>query len=193
MKVVETFTAPQGEGQNTGINTTFVRLYGCNLACTFCDEPKHKDASLIQELTLAEIANLAEVERTKWVCITGGEPTLQTDLPDLIDALHTKGLKVQVETNGYDLSRCIFADLITISPKEDLIPDEVWWSELKLIIPAQEHLLPEADKCTKPVYLQPENYEHKVNYANVEKCMELLTIYPQMGISIQLHKVIGCD
>jgi len=189
LKLVETFSSVQGEGQNTGINTLFIRLYGCNLACSFCDEPKHTNAELIKEYTVNDIVEMAKESRVRWVCITGGEPTLQ-DLRPLIGALQAVGLKVQVETNGYNLSNCGNADLITCSPKETTIPEG--WDELKIIIPAQEHLLPYLTGKSG-VYLQPENYEHTVNMDNVAECLNWLVTYPEFGISVQLHKLLGVE
>jgi len=167
----------------------FVRLYGCNLACSFCDEPKHTQKDLITEHSIEDIVHMAIEHRTKWVCITGGEPTLH-DLRPLIGALQALGCKVQVETNGDNLALAKGADLITCSPKENIIPDG--WDELKIIIPAQEHLLPQL-VGKQNVYLQPENYEHEVNFDNVKLCIEWLDTYPEFGISVQLHKLLGIE
>ena len=37
MKVVEIFKSIDGEGKRAGLPTTFIRLYGCNLNCSYCD------------------------------------------------------------------------------------------------------------------------------------------------------------
>ncbi len=189
MKVVEHFLSIQGEGQNTGRHTLFVRLYGCNLACSFCDEPTHTNKDLVVEMTIEDICNLARESRAGWVCITGGEPTLQ-DLRPLIGALQSLGFKVQVETNGYNLALCKGADLITVSPKGDAIPNG--WDEIKILIPAQEHLLPKL-VGKQNVYLQPVNYAYKVNHDHVRECLDWLVTYPEFGLSVQLHKLLGIE
>jgi len=186
--VVEDFVSIQGEGQNTGINTLFIRLYGCNLACPFCDEPKHTASELIIKYTTDDLVRMAKTVGTEWVCISGGEPTLH-DLRPLIGALQGAGCKVQVETNGYMLGHCENADLVTCSPKETNLPHGRF-DELKIIIPAQEHML---DKCTGIVYLQPENHEHTVNMDNVERCLALILDNPKYRLSVQLHKLLGVE
>ena len=37
MKVVEIFKSIDGEGKRAGLPTTFIRLFGCNLNCSYCD------------------------------------------------------------------------------------------------------------------------------------------------------------
>ena len=52
-KVNELFRSLQGEGANTGLDTTFVRLCGCNLACPWCDT----DHASGEDMTAGEIAD----------------------------------------------------------------------------------------------------------------------------------------
>jgi 7-carboxy-7-deazaguanine synthase len=51
-------------------------------------------------MTIEEI--LAEVARhpARFVCLTGGEPLLQKDLPQLAEALLERGYSVSIETHG---------------------------------------------------------------------------------------------
>lgn len=51
MRVHEIFRSIQGEGMLTGTPMTFVRLYGCNLSCPWCDTPQED----YQELAIPEI------------------------------------------------------------------------------------------------------------------------------------------
>ena len=63
-------------------------------------------------------AILKEVAKSniRHIVITGGEPTLQPELPQLVEQLHAKGYFTQIETNG---TRPVPAlvDWITCSPK----------------------------------------------------------------------------
>lgn len=42
-RVVETFYSIQGEGPQVGTPALFIRLFGCNLNCSFCDTPSGKE------------------------------------------------------------------------------------------------------------------------------------------------------
>ena len=42
MKISDIFYSLQGEGYNAGRAAIFIRFFGCNLACEFCDEPLHE-------------------------------------------------------------------------------------------------------------------------------------------------------
>ncbi len=78
---------------------------GCNFRCGFCHNPDLVLHS--RELrTIKEEEVLAFLEkRKKWldgVCITGGEPTLYTDLPFFISKIKEKSFLVKLDTNGYN-------------------------------------------------------------------------------------------
>jgi len=104
IKVNEIFFSIQGESSFAGYPCIFVRLTGCNLRCTFCDT-----AYAYEEGTDIEIARLIEkIEAFQYplVEITGGEPLLQQETPELIRVLLEKKIQVLVETNGsLDISR----------------------------------------------------------------------------------------
>lgn len=78
-------------------------LSGCNLRCRFCHNP-----SLVsrqeetQDITVEEI--LAFLKKRagllEGVCITGGEPTLNNGLEELVSAIKALGYKVKLDTNG---------------------------------------------------------------------------------------------
>ena len=104
MKVNETFFSVQGEGVYTGLPTVFIRLQGCNLRCTWCDTVYAQDPlAPCKEMTVEDVRG--EVMRlgptSEWVCITGGEPLYQAlEIGELVKALHERGRKVEIETNG---------------------------------------------------------------------------------------------
>lgn len=76
---------------------------GCNFRCPFCH---NKDLVFTQQITPyteEEILSFLK-KRTgilTGVCITGGEPTLQKDLPDFLARIKELGLLVKLDTNGY--------------------------------------------------------------------------------------------
>ena len=98
MRVTEIFFSIQGEGTRAGLPCVFVRFTGCDLRCGYCDTAYAFHGG--RDMTRAEI--LAEVERhpSRLVLLTGGEPTLQKELPDLARDLLARGWEVTVETHG---------------------------------------------------------------------------------------------
>ncbi len=77
---------------------------GCNFRCPFCH---NKDLVLnpMSQPTLDEQEVLAFLKKRKGiltgVCVTGGEPTLQTDLKQFLEKVKEIGLKIKLDTNGY--------------------------------------------------------------------------------------------
>ena len=98
MRVTEIFFSIQGEGTRAGRPCVFVRFTGCDLRCGYCDTAYAFHGG--RDLTRAEI--LAEVARhpCKLVLLTGGEPLLQRELPELAQDLLSRGYEVTVETHG---------------------------------------------------------------------------------------------
>jgi 7-carboxy-7-deazaguanine synthase len=105
MKVTEIFHSLQGEGKNQGKPCLFIRMAGCNLKCRWCDTPESRGGGMIMALDTV----LEHVWRMNppYICITGGEPLLQTDeLEHLLDSLAKQGTLIDIETNGtIDFSR----------------------------------------------------------------------------------------
>ncbi|MGI0055199.1 MAG: 7-carboxy-7-deazaguanine synthase QueE [Thermoplasmata archaeon] len=98
MRIIETFHSVQGEGPFTGVRTTFIRTARCNLRCTWCDTTYSFGAG--RERSIPSL--LAEVRRnrTRDVCLTGGEPLMQSESPRLVRALARTGCTVVIETGG---------------------------------------------------------------------------------------------
>src|SRR6185503_8329530 len=98
LKINEIFFSIQGESSWVGRPTVFVRTTGCNLRCTYCDTKYSYHEG--QMRTLDEV--IAEVQKspTKFVCVTGGEPLLQTPVYDLMSRLCNLGYQVSLETAG---------------------------------------------------------------------------------------------
>jgi 7-carboxy-7-deazaguanine synthase len=99
MNVNKIFTSLQGEGPNSGIPMTFVRLQGCNLRCKWCDTKyswSDESSVMLREQILETIG-----KRVEWICITGGEPLLQSDeVGKLVEYLAFGGSNMEMETNG---------------------------------------------------------------------------------------------
>lgn len=97
MKVCEIFASIQGESSLAGIPMLFVRLTGCNLRCAYCDTTyAYMDGC---EYSVNEILNKIKAYKFKYIELTGGEPLLQEEVYELMDAL-VRDFYVVLETNG---------------------------------------------------------------------------------------------
>jgi 7-carboxy-7-deazaguanine synthase len=98
MRVTEIFFSIQGEGTRAGLPCVFVRFTGCDLRCGYCDTTYAFHGG--REMSRPEI--LAEIRRhpCRLVLLTGGEPMLQKDLPELTRELLSSGYQVAIETHG---------------------------------------------------------------------------------------------
>ncbi len=103
LAVQKIFATIQGEGPYVGMASVFVRLGGCNLACTFCDTEFESFAAVSLFDIIKQVDELSRNERRErtrgLVVITGGEPMRQNIEP-LCEALVEVGFAVQIETNG---------------------------------------------------------------------------------------------
>lgn len=102
--VSEIFDSLQGEGPSQGYPCSFLRLAGCNLACTWCDTDyswNWQKYDVRKETSTQSVSALATRFRdVPRLVITGGEPLLQQKaLEQLVTALPTT-LPVEIETNG---------------------------------------------------------------------------------------------
>ena len=115
LRIAETFYSLQGEGGLVGVPSYFIRTTGCNLRCDFCDTPY---TSWEPEGEWRSIGDLVEgvPRQARHVVVTGGEPMLWPNLPQLTAALRASGRHVTIETAG-TVYQDLACDLMSISPK----------------------------------------------------------------------------
>ena len=182
MKVVEIFDSIQGEGEYMGIMCTFVRFAGCNLSCPFCDEAKKYGKA--KEMTIEKIVKKCE---QKIVVLTGGEPTIQPQLEELVKALQAAHHHVHLETNGTNAID-YFIEWITVSPKAPKYECKCLYNELKLVV-SEDLTLEQALAHTggQLVWLQP--CDGPWLEQSKKTILKWIKKYPDLfRAGIQLHK-----
>ena len=100
MKVVEIFKSIDGEGKRAGLPTTFIRLYGCNLNCSYCDTRYGCENDNYIVMSIKRILDRVKDLDCQSITITGGEPLIHSGIEKLINALYKAGYWINVETNG---------------------------------------------------------------------------------------------
>lgn len=103
MLISEIFDSIDGEGIRAGQLCTFIRVFGCNLRCSYCDSMYAVDAKYSdvppREMGINDI--LSYVNRNyRRVTLTGGEPLLFPESVKLVNRLCEMDYEVNIETNG---------------------------------------------------------------------------------------------
>ncbi len=78
-----------------------VFLTGCPFRCPYCHNHELVNSKGVEVSPERVASELSENYLIDGVCITGGEPTMQNDLADLLRELKERSLSVKLDTNGY--------------------------------------------------------------------------------------------
>lgn len=100
MKVNEIFASIEGEGKRAGLPATFIRLFGCNLRCSYCDSMYSVEGNDYTEMSIPQIMDKVKELGIPNITVTGGEPLIHSGIKKLLEALLNEGYDVNVETNG---------------------------------------------------------------------------------------------
>lgn len=183
-RINEIFYSLQGEGHNTGRAAIFVRFAGCNLKCPFCDT----EFDSYQEMSADEIVAAVSNYPSRFVVLTGGEPTLQVD-ESLVDLLHRHGYEVAMESNGTRPAPPNI-DWLTISPKQARLA-QLTCNELKIVF-MEATAVSDYEVKADYYYLQPcDTGDAQRNAAILRNCIAYIEQHPQWRLSLQTHKLIG--
>jgi 7-carboxy-7-deazaguanine synthase len=186
LNVNEIFYSIQGESTFAGWPCVFIRLTGCNLRCRYCDTRyayEHGDHMFLDDIlgtVMGFNCNLVEV--------TGGEPLIQCETPDLITALIKNRYTVLLETNGTQ-------DISMLHKKCIRIVDMVSYDQLKFVIADREDYLYAKTVLDNPAIKRRKKLA--VNFSPVFNEMDLkelaswiLADHLRVRFHIQLHKYI---
>jgi 7-carboxy-7-deazaguanine synthase len=186
--VTEVFVSIQGEGAWAGTPMQFIRLAGCNLNCTFCDQPLDKSKTVMMNCDDL-LTSLLEHQGIKRVCITGGEPLIH-DIDPLISTLHSRNFNIHLETNGTKDLPQGHVDWITVSPKTVGVPWNWRFSEWKFLCgqPGWEGIIEPHERQPTLKYVQP------VWGPDIKKNTQLALGYvfthSSFRMGVQLHKIL---
>ena len=136
LRVNEIFYSIQGESTFAGFPCIFIRMTGCNLRCTYCDTTYAYDQG--DDIPLDNILTTVKKFDCNLIEVTGGEPLIQDETPDLISALIENGYTVLLETNGsQDIStvdtRC--TRIVDIKCPSSGMDNKNYWKNLDYITP----------------------------------------------------------
>lgn len=189
-KINEIFYSLQGEGYNVGKAAVFVRFSGCNIKCPFCDT-KHQDGKTMND---DEIITEISKYQSKFVILTGGEPTLFVDT-DFVDKLHKKGFKVTIETNGTNEVPAN-VDFITLSPKFEFVKNsdlkQFVCDELKVIFNSVNKMDAYNAIKAKYKYIQPcDTEDDELNQMHIINAIRFVKEHPEWRLSLQLQKILS--
>ncbi len=135
----ELFHSIQGESTYAGLPCVFVRLTGCNLRCSYCDTTYAYEGG--ESRTVEEVVNQVKAFPARLVEITGGEPLLQPETTNLVQAFANRGWKVLLETNGampIDAVDPRATVIMDIKCPGSGMSDRVLWENLSVLKPLDE-------------------------------------------------------
>lgn len=218
-RISEVFESVQGEGLYLGEKQIFVRFFGCNLNCSYCDTKLDR----FMEYDPQELFEEIKLYRGEYhsISFTGGEPLIHKDfLKDILKLTVKHGYKHYLETNGTlapELEELIeHIDIVAMDLK---LPSSsgmgnLWHMHKKFLKVAskkevflkaiicqgtlEEDLL-QATELIKEVspasilILQPNSYEHQAMLN--DKLSRFKDIANQQGVTTcvipQIHKIMG--
>ncbi len=198
LEICKIFSSIQGEGWRQGIPAVFIRFYGCNLRCRFCDTPEaFRKMILMEEKEIIEKIDFLAKEKANIfnVIITGGEPYMQ-DFSKLSSLLKKKGYFVAVETNG-TIWRKIDVDWLCVSPKKQALEFmkngyDIRFRknahEFKYVIEDKKDIDFIDTKIRKPVILQPVDNNLKVAEMIAKEIKKIGM--PNLFLRLQLHRIL---
>lgn len=205
--VKEIFYTLQGEGAQAGSAAVFCRFSGCNLwtgreqdrdgaTCTFCDTDfvgigpdggRFATPDALADAVDACWPRDVDPDRKLVVC-TGGEPLLQLD-DRTVAALHARGFRVAVETNGTQHAPRGL-DWICVSPKAAAPVVLTRGDELKLVYP-QPAAMPARFESLDFTHFFLQPLDGPALADNTRAAVAYCLAHPRWRLSIQTHKITG--
>src|SRR5688572_12051433 len=99
-----------------GVPSVFIRASGCNLRCVWCDTPYASWEPEGDQIPVDEIIRRVTQYGARHAVVTGGEPMIMPDVPELCAGLKSAGMHVTIETAATVWTQ-VQVDLASLSPK----------------------------------------------------------------------------
>jgi len=137
--VSEIFHSIQGESTYAGRPCAFVRMSGCNLRCAWCDTAYawENGRTMSQDEVILALKSFG----CQLVELTGGEPLMQPEMPELARKLVEMGREVLVETNGtfpVDILDERVTAIVDIKSPSSGMSARTLWKNLEMLRPKDE-------------------------------------------------------
>lgn len=107
LTISEVVSSIKGDGKNAGYPTTFIKLHGCNLNCSYCENECRTGKK--KRMSVQTVLNYIFKMGNQYVDITGGEPLLQENAQVLVYDLVERNYNVTIHTNGSkEIDECLY-------------------------------------------------------------------------------------
>ncbi|MBI2608527.1 MAG: radical SAM protein [Deltaproteobacteria bacterium] len=204
LQVSEIYYSIQGESSFRGEPCIFIRLTGCDLRCSWCDTEYSFYGG--KKMNISKILNEVSRFPCKLVEITGGEPLLQKETPNLSQSLLNEGYTVLLETGGHKDIQNIPKEVITVMDIKTPSSGEAEknnWDNLKYLKPHDEIKFVIQDRndfewAKKTVQEKLKKIENLIHFSPVFKKMNPHTLSKwilnenlPVKFGTQLHKELG--
>jgi pyruvate formate lyase activating enzyme len=194
-----------------GCVTAVIFLPGCNFRCPFCHNRQlvltpEEYAEIPIEFVEEDIRENSEF--LDGIVITGGEPTIHKDLPELIKRIKGLGIRIKLDTNGTnpemlkDLIDASLIDFVAMDLKapldegyDDLAGTKVEVEKIKrsIQIIMSSGIDYEFRTTMVPILLKPEDYERMAAYIGTAKKFALQHFSPRNTIDPNLSVIKPLD
>lgn len=219
--VSEVFHSFQGEGLFAGQRNIFIRFYGCNLRCSYCDEVKKSYSNLTVDELWNKINRIYNKTKIRTISLTGGEPLIYSDfIAEFITGHKNKKFNYLLETNSTLVDEFLkIRNLIDIVSCDIKLPQycgvELWDKHIKFlnlsvnktvyvkVVFGTDVILKDFIKAVEcvcrvdkkiPFFIQPlsSDIDKKNLLKKAEKIYELATDkLSDVRFFPQIHKIVG--
>jgi len=167
-KICEIFFSIQGEGVFVGVPSYFVRFYGCNKRCFYCDTI-YALKGKFYTMSANEVSK--KIPKGSSVVITGGEPTCQAEfLKGLTKKLKKNKNFISIETNGFKSLKGVEFDFVSFHMEKLGKKEKSFIKEIS-----------RKPFCVKIIVTK------KTNFADVKKAAEFLKNFKKATLILQVQ------